>query len=85
MRRLVYRQKPGGEDGTPPRPVIRMPLAAALPGLVMLLVGFVVVFAIGVSRIGFWQTAAVWCALLGLYALGLAVAARLLKKRRSRR
>jgi hypothetical protein len=81
MRRHGSMQKPVGEDGAPPPAAIRMPLAAALPGLIMLLVGFVVVFSIGVSRIGLWQTVALWCALLGLYALGLAVVVRLLKKR----
>jgi hypothetical protein len=47
----------------------------------MLLVGFSVAFLIGVSRIGFWPTLALWGGLLSVFALGLLLIVRLMKRR----
>jgi hypothetical protein len=58
-----------------------MALAASLPGVIMLLVGFVVAVLIGVKVIGVWATVILWCVLLGLFASGLTLAVRLLKRR----
>ena len=47
----------------------------------MLLVGFGVAIAVGVSRIGIWKTAAVWGVMICLYAAAIALGLRLRKKR----
>ena len=79
-------QKPGGEAGDAqdraPLPAgSRLALAASLPGLIMLLVGFVVAVLIGVRKIGVWPTVILWCAILALWAAAVVLALRLRKRR----
>lgn len=59
----------------------RMALVASLPGVIMLVVGFVVAVLIGVRTIGVWPTVILWCSLLGVFGAGLLVIVRLMKKR----
>jgi hypothetical protein len=54
----------------------RLALFAALPALIMLLVGFGVGIAIGIDRIGVWKTLLVWGVVFGLLAVGVVLRLR---------
>ena len=58
-----------------------MALVALVPGYVMLLVGFVAAVLIGISRIGFWKTAILWCVVIGVAAAGVMAGIRARRKR----
>jgi hypothetical protein len=59
----------------------RLALASMLPGLIMLLIGFVVAVLLGIRLIGVWATVILWCAILAVFVLGLTLLGRRRKKR----